>query len=109
VQVRHDEGVASHIGPKPCTVIREDDGEASARESIGQPLSRERRLFRVLTLYSGRKATPLGAPARARSGPGVVADPGMCRRSLNGNREIPRLAGGGAATARIGKARSRSR
>jgi hypothetical protein len=33
----------------------------------------------------------------------------MCRRSLNGNREIPRLAGSGAATARIGKARSRSR
>jgi len=41
VRVRRDEGVAIHIGPKPCVVIREDDGEALAGERIGQPLSRE--------------------------------------------------------------------
>ena len=41
MQVRYDEGVATHIGPEPCGVIREDDGEASAGERIGQPLSRE--------------------------------------------------------------------
>jgi hypothetical protein len=30
----------------------------------------------------------------------------MCRRSLHGNREISRLAGGEAVSVRIGKARS---
>ena len=42
MQVRYDEGVAIHIDPEPCGVTREGDGEASAGERIGQPLSRER-------------------------------------------------------------------
>jgi hypothetical protein len=42
VQVHYDEGVAVHIGPEPCAVLREEFGEASAGERIGQPLSRER-------------------------------------------------------------------
>jgi hypothetical protein len=42
VKVRYDEGTANHIGPKPCAGVREGVGEASAGESIGQPLSRER-------------------------------------------------------------------
>jgi hypothetical protein len=41
VRVRRSEGVAIHIGPKPCAGIREDVGEASAGECIGQPSSRE--------------------------------------------------------------------
>ena len=41
MQVPHDEGVAIRIGPKPCAVIREGGGEASAGEHTGQPLSRE--------------------------------------------------------------------
>jgi hypothetical protein len=41
VEVRRNEGVAIRIGPKPCAGIREDIGEASAGERIGQPLSRE--------------------------------------------------------------------
>jgi len=44
VQVHCDEGIANHIDPKPCAVIREDGGEAWAGEHIGQPLSRERSL-----------------------------------------------------------------
>src|SRR5918994_707019 len=43
VQVRYDEGVAIHIGPEPCVVVREGGGEASAGERIGQPSSRERK------------------------------------------------------------------
>ena len=39
VQVRYDEGVAIHIGPKPCVAVRKDGGEASVGECIGQPLS----------------------------------------------------------------------
>jgi hypothetical protein len=30
VQLHHDEGVANHFGPEPCTDIREGVGEASA-------------------------------------------------------------------------------
>jgi len=41
VQVHFDEGVANHIGPEPCAGVREDVGEASAGEHIGQPSSRE--------------------------------------------------------------------
>jgi hypothetical protein len=44
VQVHCDEGAAIHIGPEPCTGIREDVGEASAGERIGQPLSRENKI-----------------------------------------------------------------
>ena len=32
MRVHCDEGVAAHIGPKPCAGIREDVGEASAGE-----------------------------------------------------------------------------
>ena len=41
MQVHYDEGVATHIGPEPCVVVRKDRGEASVGECIGQPLSRE--------------------------------------------------------------------
>ena len=41
MQVRYDEGIANHIGPEPCADFREDVGEASVGDSIGQPLSRE--------------------------------------------------------------------
>ena len=41
MEVHCDEGVANHIGPEPCAGVREDAGEASAGECIGQPLSRE--------------------------------------------------------------------
>jgi hypothetical protein len=43
VRVHYDEGIAIHIGPKPCAGLREEVGEASVGERIGQPLSRERR------------------------------------------------------------------
>jgi hypothetical protein len=34
VKVHCDEGVATHIGPKPCAGVREDVGEASAGLSL---------------------------------------------------------------------------
>ena len=45
MQVPCDEGIANHIGPKPCADIREDVGEASAGVRAGQPLSRDRKLL----------------------------------------------------------------
>ena len=41
MKVRHDEGVATHIDPKPCVVVRKGGVEASVGERIGQPSSRE--------------------------------------------------------------------
>ena len=41
MQVHCDEGVAIRVGPEPCVGLREDIGEASAGEHIGQPWSRE--------------------------------------------------------------------
>jgi hypothetical protein len=40
VKVHSDEGVAIHVAPDPCAGVREDVGEASVGERIGQPLSR---------------------------------------------------------------------
>jgi hypothetical protein len=109
VQVPYDEGVANHIGPESCAVAREDHGEALTGERIGQPLSRERVSFWVPTPCKWWKATHPGATARASGRPGVVRDPGMCRRSLRGNREVSRLTVRRRPPVRIGKARSRSR
>ena len=41
MRVRRNEGLATHIDPEPCAGTREDIGEASAGERIGQPSSRE--------------------------------------------------------------------
>ena len=41
MQVHYGEGIAIQIGPEPCARVREDAGEASAGERIGQPSSRE--------------------------------------------------------------------
>ena len=109
MQVPCDEGVAIHIVPESCAGAREGFGEALTGECTGQPLSRERVLFWVPMPCIRRKATCPGATARASGRPGVVRDPGMCRRSLRGNREVSRLTVRRWPPVRIGKARSRSR
>ena len=91
MKVRHDEGVANHIGPEPCVAVRKDVDEASVGEGIGQPLSHEidnsgcRRCF-----VSGRQHRQ--TQYRKAWRPGGVGEPGMCRSSLGGNREVPGLA-----------------
>ena len=109
MQVPYDEGVANHIGPESCAVAREGHGEALTGECIGQPLSRERVLSWVPTPCIRWKARRPAAKARVVEQPGVVRDPGMCRRSLHGNREISRPTVRQLPPVRIGKARSRSR
>ncbi|RVH74441.1 hypothetical protein CN204_34845 [Sinorhizobium meliloti] len=111
VEVRHDEGVANHIGPEPCAGAREGVGEALAGEHVGQPLSREIASSWMPTPLSWRKATWEGALLRAPDQSGAVVDPGMHGSSLRGNREIS----GSTPTSSIegvvrsGKVRSRSR
>ena len=41
MEVRYDEELATHVGPKPCVAAREDVCEASAGVRAGQPLSRD--------------------------------------------------------------------
>ena len=57
MQVHHDEGVATHIGPESCAVAREGLGEALTGGRVGQPLSRESFLFLVPTPCIWWKAT----------------------------------------------------
>jgi hypothetical protein len=94
VQVLYDEDVASHIGPEPCVVSREGQGEASVGDRAGWPLSRESALFRVPTGLPTWKATRPAALTRAPGRLGVVRDPSMHGRSLDGNQEISSLARG---------------
>jgi hypothetical protein len=89
VEVRHGEGVATHIGPEPCIPGREARGEASAGECIGQPLSRVRIIPGADAVVFAEGNMP-STSTRVLGQPGVVRDPGMCRRSVRGNREIPR-------------------
>jgi hypothetical protein len=108
VRAHHEEGVASHLGPEPCGGIREGDGEASAGESTGQPLSRESSVPGA-DAFQIAGAIRMGVPARAPGRPGVVEDPGMCRRSVHGNREVSCPTSDNSLLVRSGKARSRSR
>ena len=104
MQVLFDEDIASHIAPEPCVVSREGQGEASAGDHAGWPLSRERRICRTPTGLPTWKATRLIASSRAVGRPGVVRDPSMRGHSLRGNREISSLA---AVVARRRSARGR--
>jgi hypothetical protein len=100
VQVRHDEGVAIHIGPEPCV------GRGAHRPAM-EP--RKLEATWVPTCSEVRKATWTGAPSQVPAQPGVVGDPGMCGCSLYGNRETSGLTRGWTPLVRIGKAKSRNR
>ena len=109
MKVHHGEGVAIRTGPEPCVGTREGVGEASVGEHIGQPLSRDNLINLGADVFEITERNMADASARVSSQPGVVEDPGMCGRSLRGNREISGLASGGIPRVRIGKTRSRSR
>ncbi len=69
MQVRCDEGVAIHIGPEPCVVGREADGEASAGDRAGQPSSRERFNRSADAVCQSEGNTSAGVIARLRAAP----------------------------------------
>jgi len=109
VKVHYDEGLANHIGPKPCVVVREGGCEASVGVHVGQPWSHEMVYFPdadVLQYAEGNTYERDNASAR-RSG--VVVEPGMHVSALRGNREISRSTCSCTEQVRIGKARSRRR
>jgi hypothetical protein len=109
VRVRRNEGVAIHIDPKPCTVIREDGGEASAGERIGQPLSRESDKSLgadAVTLAEGNTTGRASASARSTL---RGLRPWHVRKLLVREPGDLQLDHSHAGVVRIGKARSRSR
>jgi hypothetical protein len=67
VEVRHDEGVANRIVPKPCIGGREASGEASVGEGTGQPLSRDRNILGAdaVEIAEGNMVERANASARA--------------------------------------------
>ena len=105
MEVRHGEGVAIHIGPKPCIPGREARGEAPAGERIGQPLSRVRIIPGAdACSYGGRQhAERVNASARRGPRPWYVQTP--CAGTWRSHDRPGRH----AALVRIGKVRSRNR
>ena len=110
MKVHYDEGVASRIDPEPCVGIREGDGEASAGERIGQPLSRVSLIIPsadVVEITEGNtdgRAIASARPARRGLRPWHV-------RTLLAREPGDLMSGQGGPPplARTGKARSRSR
>jgi hypothetical protein len=110
VKVHYDEGVANHIGPEPCAVVRKGGSEASAGECIGQPLSLENYVYlgrrRVIRCGRQHVRRAIASAWTAQRGQRpwhvqtlLVREPGD---PSSGRRPI-------AVVVRIGKARSRSR
>ena len=109
MKVPNDEELANHIVPESCAAYREVRREALTGVHIGQPLSRDRQFILGADAVLEAQGNTAGRDKRERSSrPGVVVEPGMCARSLHGNREISGLTSY-YRLARIGKARSRSR
>ena len=87
MKVHCGEGVAIHTGPESCGACREARVEALTGVRIGQPLSRDRSLSRVPTLFHLRKATRTGAFTPALARPGAV-EPQSTYRAID--RAAPR-------------------
>ena len=73
------EGLATHGGPESCVASREGRGEALTGVRAGRAIEPRNVSFGVPTLFAKRKATSLGALARAASGPRAVWEPGHVR------------------------------
>ena len=72
----YDEGVASHVGPESCAVVRKDQGEALTGVRAGRVLSREMLLDQGADVVMvKRKAIADASPARDTSAPCAVGDP----------------------------------
>jgi hypothetical protein len=113
VQVHYGEGIANRIGPEPCAGMREGIGEASAGERAGQPLSRDRKLVPGADadyVAEGNMSKSANASTwatwRGRRTWHALTLPVREPEGLMVDQRRLRV---GAALARVGKARSRSR
>jgi hypothetical protein len=90
----YEKGLATHLDPEPCVVVREGHVEASVGARAGRTLSRE-----IMTRLQGADAVrSSGRPHQSHRhremplGPARSETPGTHGNSLRGSREIPRLA-----------------
>ncbi len=67
MKVSDDKDLASHIDPKPCVGVREDDGEASVGACTGWPLSLVNNLSGADAMVTAEGNTEMLAIARASS------------------------------------------
>ena len=95
MEVRHDEGVAIHIGPEPCVVGREANDQASAGEGTGQPLSRDRNVL-------GADAVEIAEGNMVEPGPAAGDTKGRGQGPRPFDSCDPRSSGAKCAQARIG-------
>jgi len=65
VEVHCDEGIAIHIGPEPCVHVRENMGEASVGERIGQPYGTSARSALVRRRHAVVSSSALVMPSSA--------------------------------------------
>jgi hypothetical protein len=84
VQVRHDEGVANRIGPEPCVVTRKGNGEASAGEPTGQPLSPIKIADPSADAVAKAEGNPLGYANRQCSRKRLLNGPKMASTAVFG-------------------------
>ena len=108
MKVRHDEGIANRIVPKPCIGGREASGEASVGDGTGQPLSRDRNILGAdaVEIAEGNMVEHANASARAtRRGQRTWHVPTLLAREPGDLTSGRRL----SLSVRIGKARSHSR
>lgn len=93
MKVDDDEGIANHIGTKPCVGTREGVGEASGRETSRPSYTASKsRKSKCRRRAEGRKAIRRLALSQANRRLRVVEELGMFGHSLRGNREVFGLA-----------------
>ena len=80
MQVHCDEGVATHIGPKPCAGIREDVGEAS-NPGVVQP-ARDRPDLRTAIVKTRCSSREVMRGSREPSSHAIPLRPHCLRRAL---------------------------
>ena len=69
MEVPYSEGLADHTGPESCVDDPRGRGEALTGVRVGRPLSREKGISRVPTLFMLRKAKRSGASSERLTDP----------------------------------------
>jgi hypothetical protein len=106
MQKSYESGLATHIGPESCGVVRKSSVEALTGEHAGRVFSRVRNLLRDVDAVgeSGRRhlmhryREVFQSPARSET-PCTYGD------TSHGNREIPSPPRAAVAVGRVGKSK----
>jgi hypothetical protein len=100
----YGKGLATHTGPAPCEVVREDGVEASAGVRTGRVLSRVRCTLRGAdAVEEGGRQHPGRRYREASRDPARSETPCTFGITLHGNREIPGPPAEDGTAGRVGK------